>query len=147
MADFRGKSIVVFAASPWAPFIDLWLKSGGLTRETATIMFVDPAALFGTYTAGRADGLMSILGSALPVAQKARPIESADGQRRRDQPSQLWAGGDRYGAAIEARRPAAAWSKYSSAPGRGSATAIWTTGVAAMLKQRPDARLDPDHPA
>ena len=29
VGDFRGKSLVVFAASPWAPFVDLWLKAGG----------------------------------------------------------------------------------------------------------------------
>src|ERR1700750_1845166 len=33
VADLRGKTIVVFAASPWTPFIDTYLKSGGLTRE------------------------------------------------------------------------------------------------------------------
>lgn len=73
VADFRGKSIVVFAASPWAPFIDLWLRTGGLDRSSATIMIVDPAALWGTYSARRADAVMSTPASALPVIDKARP--------------------------------------------------------------------------
>jgi NitT/TauT family transport system substrate-binding protein len=141
--DFRGKSIVVFATSPWAPFIDLWLKSDGLTRETATIMFVDPAALFGTYTAGRADGLMSILGSALPVAQKARPsraLMASDGgihlpsyglvatdtvlQSKRDALRRM----------VQVQQRVWMWFRDGHLD----------DGIAAMLKQRPDARLDAD---
>lgn len=73
VADLKGKTVVVFAASPWAPFIDSYLKAGGLTRNDVKVDFVDPAALWGTYTAKRADGLMSTVGSALPVAEKPRP--------------------------------------------------------------------------
>ena len=76
VADFKGKSLVVFAASPWAPFIDYWLKQGGLDRTTVNVLFVDPAALWGTYTAKRADGLMSTEPSALPVAEAARPSKA-----------------------------------------------------------------------
>ena len=50
-----------------------YLKSGGLTRDDVKVDFVDPAALWGTYTAKRADGLMSTVGSALPVAEAPRP--------------------------------------------------------------------------
>jgi len=73
VADLRGKTVVVFAASPWAPFIDTYLKSGGLTREDLKVDVVDPAALWGTYIAKRADGLMSTVGSALPIAEEPRP--------------------------------------------------------------------------
>lgn len=76
VSDFKGKSLVVFAASPWAPFIDYWLKQGGLDRSTVNIMFVDPAALWGIYTAKRADGLMSTPPSAVPVAAATRPSKS-----------------------------------------------------------------------
>src|SRR3984957_14622774 len=73
VADLRGKTVVVFAASPWAPFIDVYLKSGGLTRDDLKVDVVDPAALWGTYIAKRADGLMSTTGSALPIAEQSRP--------------------------------------------------------------------------
>jgi len=76
VADFKGKSVVVFAASPWAPFIDYWLKQGGLDRTSVNVMFVDPAAVWGTYTAKRADGLMSTKPSALPVANASRPSKA-----------------------------------------------------------------------
>jgi NitT/TauT family transport system substrate-binding protein len=74
--DLRGKSLVVFAASPWAPFIDAFLAAGGLDRNDTEVLFVDPAALWGTYTSGRADGLMSTLTSAVPVAEKSRPSDT-----------------------------------------------------------------------
>src|SRR3954467_2730005 len=73
VADLRGKTVVVFAASPWAPFIDTYLKSGGLTQADLKVDVVDPAALWGTYIAKRADGLMSTVGSALPIAEQPRP--------------------------------------------------------------------------
>ena len=38
-ADLKDKTTVVFAASPWAPLIDPYLKAGGLNRETAKIDF------------------------------------------------------------------------------------------------------------
>jgi NitT/TauT family transport system substrate-binding protein len=75
-SDFAGKSIAVFAASPWAPYIDYWLKLGGLDRTKVNVMFVDAAALWGTYTAGRADGLMSTEPSAVPVAEASRPSKA-----------------------------------------------------------------------
>lgn len=73
VADLKGKSVVVFAASPWAPFIDAFLAGGGLTQSDVEMLFVDPSALWGTYTAKRADGLMSTVSSALPVAEANRP--------------------------------------------------------------------------
>ncbi|MGU3495056.1 ABC transporter substrate-binding protein [Xanthobacteraceae bacterium A53D] len=76
VADFKGKSLVVFAASPWAPFIDYWLKQGGLDRTTVNVMVVDPAAVWGTYSAKRADGLMSTVPSAIPVVEPNRPSKS-----------------------------------------------------------------------
>src|SRR5258706_3915125 len=72
-ADLRGKTVVVFAASPWTPFIDVYLKSGGLSPDDVKIDVVDAAALFGTYIAKRANGMMSTTGSALPVVETSRP--------------------------------------------------------------------------
>ncbi len=138
--DFRGKSMVVFAASPWAPFIDSFLRAGGLDRSSVNVMFVDPAALWGTYTAKRADGLMSTTPSAVPVAERPRPSRSILAEDAGISfPS--------YGliateATIAARGPALkrlvetqqrAWAHLKTNP---------DDGVEAMLRQRPDARLD-----
>jgi NitT/TauT family transport system substrate-binding protein len=141
--DVRGKSLTVFAASPWMPFLDLWLKAGGLTRENVTVMLVDPAALFGTYTSGRADVLLTPVGAGMPVAAKARPsraiLASEAGiyfpsyglvatdtvlQSKRDALNRL----------VQVQLRAWAWL------GDGHLD----DGVAAMQAQRPDARLDPD---
>ena len=91
-ADLRGKTVVVFAASPWAPFIDTYLKSGGLTRDDLKVEVVDPAALWGTYIAKRADGLMSTVGSALPLAEAAAPVEVPAGIGCRHHLPELWPG-------------------------------------------------------
>ena len=140
-ADLKGKTVVVFAASPWAPLIDPYLKAGDLNRETAKIDFVDPAALWGTYIAKRADGLMSTASSAVPVAEASRPSKC------------LWASDAglsfmSYGLVAKeetiAKRGAAlkkliqtqqrAWEQIRKNP---------DDGVKAMLGARPDARLDP----
>jgi NitT/TauT family transport system substrate-binding protein len=139
--DFKGKSIVVFAASPWAPFIDSWLKAGGLNRETVNVMFVDPAALWGTYTAKRADGLMSTVPSAIPVAEAPRPSKAVLA-------SDAGVAFPSYGLiatekTLAERKPALqrmvkiqarAWDYLRSGH--------IDEGVEAMLKQRPDAKLD-----
>jgi NitT/TauT family transport system substrate-binding protein len=142
-ADFRGKSLVVFAASPWMPFVDLWLKAGGLSRDAVNLMLVDPAALFGTYTSGRADALMTPVGAGLPVAQKARPsqaVMASDAginfpsyglvttdtvlQSKRDALRRL----------VQVQQRTWAWLRDGHID----------DGVAATQAQRPDARLDPD---
>ncbi|OZI31148.1 myristoyl transferase [Bordetella genomosp. 10] len=71
--DFENKTIAVFAASPWAPLIDYWLKQGNLDRTKVNVLFVDASALWGIYTSGRADGLMSTAPSVEPVAEAVRP--------------------------------------------------------------------------
>ncbi|MQX18053.1 ABC transporter substrate-binding protein [Sinorhizobium terangae] len=73
VADLKGKSIVCFAASPWAPFIDYWLAQGGLDRSTVELLLVDPAALWSTYTTRRADAILSTGPSIIPPAEAVRP--------------------------------------------------------------------------
>jgi NitT/TauT family transport system substrate-binding protein len=142
-ADFRGKTLVCFGASPWAPFIDLWLKSGGLSRDMVNVLMVDPAALFGTYSAGRADALLSIVASALPVVQKARPSRAImAGEAGIKFPSYgliatdtvLNSRHDALQRLVQVQQRAWAWMRDGHAE----------DGVAAIMKQRPDARLDPE---
>ncbi|CDX33787.1 NMT1/THI5 like domain protein [Mesorhizobium sp. SOD10] len=73
VADLKGKSIVCFAASPWAPYIDYWLAQGGLDRSTVELLLVDPAALWSTYTTKRADAILSTGPSIIPPAEAVRP--------------------------------------------------------------------------
>jgi len=138
--DFRGKSIVVFAASPWAPFIDAWLKAGGLDRNSVNVMFVDPAALWGTYTAKRADGLMSTTPSAIPVAEKPRPSRAIQA----DDAGVVFPS---YGliateATIRTRGPALKRLVETQQRAWAQLKANLDEGIEAMIKQRPDAKLD-----
>ena len=55
--------------------IDPYLKSGGLTRDDLKIDVVDPAALWGTYIAKRADGLMSTVELGVPDRRGAASVE------------------------------------------------------------------------
>lgn len=142
VADLKGKTVVVFAASPWAPFIDLYLKSGGMTRDTVKVDFVDPAALWGTYTAKRSDGLMSTVGSALPLAEGPRPSKcllASDAGiafpsyglvAREDTIANKGAALKRL---IQVQQKA--WTHLKSNP---------DDGIAAMIAERPDAKLNPD---
>jgi NitT/TauT family transport system substrate-binding protein len=140
VADLRGKTVVVFAASPWAPFVDEYLKSGGLTRSDLKVDVVDPAALWGTYIAKRADGLMSTVGSALPIADQSRPSKcllASDANiafpsyglvAREDT---IAAKGSVIRKLIQVEQRA--WQALRENP---------EEGVKAMIAERPDARLD-----
>jgi NitT/TauT family transport system substrate-binding protein len=141
IADLRGKKVVVFAASPWAPFIDTFLRAGGLGRDDLPVEVVDPAALWGTYIAKRADGLMSTVGSALPIAEGPRPsrcILASEGGITF--PSYGLVARD---DTIANRGPALrrliqvqqrAWEHLRTNP---------DDGAKAIIAERPDARLDP----
>jgi len=143
VADVRGKTLVCFAASPWMPFLDLWLKAGGMTRDDVTVMLVDPSALFGTYVAGRADVLLTPEGAGLPFTMKGRPsraIMASDagiffpsyGLVATD--TVLTTKKDAFARLVKVQQRA--WAYL--------ADGHLDDGVAAMQAQRPDARLDPD---
>jgi NitT/TauT family transport system substrate-binding protein len=141
VADFRGKSVVCFAASPWAPFIDAWLKTAGLDRDSVNVMMVDPAALWGTYTQHRADALLSTLPSALPFANTQRASRGVLAEA-------AGIGFPSYGLIATD----ATLANRADPLKRLVATQqrAWAhlrdhiqDGVDAMLRQRPDARLDP----
>ena len=142
IADLEGKTLVVFAASPWAAYINDFLAAGGLAEGDAEVLFVDPAALWGTYTAGRADGLMSTIGSAIPVAEASRPskclmLDLADlyfpsyGLIATEETIATRADALKTLVEVEQR----AWAEIRENP---------QTGVEAVMNQRPDAKLDPD---
>ncbi len=142
ISELDGKSITVFAASPWAPYIDAFLEGGGLNRDKVEIMFVDPAALWGTYTAKRADGLMSTVSSALPVAEANRPSKCltsdlADlyfpsyGLIATDETIEQK--GEALAKLVEVQQRA--WKAIEEDP---------EAGVDAMIAQRPDANLNRD---
>lgn len=140
VADFKGKSIVCFAASPWAPFIDYWLAQGGLDRSSVELLLVDPAALWSTYTTRRADAILSTGPSIIPPAEAVRPsraILASDAGV--NFPSYgLIASDDaiaKRGAALTAlvKTQQKAWAYLRDGNEE--------EGAAAMIQQRPNAKL------
>lgn len=78
--QLAGKKIVCFAGSPWAPFIDQYVKNIGLTKGTGpdqvNIVMVSPAAMVSTYASGDADGFMSLQEFGEPYLIGVRPVRS-----------------------------------------------------------------------
>lgn len=142
IADLEGTTLVVFAASPWAAYINNYLAAGGLDDTKVEVLFVDPAALWGTYTAGRADGLMSTIGSAIPVAEASRPSKCMMlDEAGLTFPSYgliateetIAERGEDLAKLVEVQQRA--WAAIRE---------DLDLGVEAIIAQRPDANLDPD---
>lgn len=78
--ELAGKKIVCFANSPWAPFVDVYLKRIGLERgegpDKVNVVMVSPAAMVPTYASGGADGFMSLKEFGEPYVAQARPARS-----------------------------------------------------------------------
>lgn len=70
--DLIGKKIVCFTTSPWAPFIDPYLKANGIKKGEVEVVMVAPSAMVSTYASGNADGFMSQAPFGQPMVKKAR---------------------------------------------------------------------------
>lgn len=76
LADLKGKKILCFNASPWAPFIDSFLAKGGLDRKSVNITMVAPSAMASLYSSKEADGFMSVAPHQVPLLEKTRPAKT-----------------------------------------------------------------------
>src|SRR6476661_7215473 len=74
--DLKGKKLLCFTASPWAPFIDNFLAKGGLDRSSVEIAMVPPATMAAVYMSNGADGIMTVEPFGLPIVEKTRPSMS-----------------------------------------------------------------------
>lgn len=74
--DLKGKKLLCFSASPWAPFIDNFLAKGGLDRSTVEISMVPPATMAAVYMSKGADGILTVEPFGLPIVEKTRPSTS-----------------------------------------------------------------------
>src|SRR5688572_15833087 len=50
LADLKGKKLLCFTASPWAPFIDSFLSKAGLDRTSVNVTMVAPPAMANLYS-------------------------------------------------------------------------------------------------
>ncbi len=141
--DLEGKTIIYSTNSVETPFIDIYLKRAGVDRSKVNMMNVDLSAKISTYMAGKGDGMLSpvplyTLKGITPRASKGILFSESGIQV----PSfGLVASEDAI-----AKRPkeiAAFVSAFQRAW-----IAIYTggmidEGVAALIKNRPNAKLDP----
>lgn len=78
--ELAGKKLACFAASMWAPYIDVYFKRIGLARgegaDKVNVVMMSPAAMVPTYAAGGADGFMSLKEFGEPYVDEARPAHS-----------------------------------------------------------------------
>jgi len=74
--DLKGKKLVCFNASPWAPFIDNFLAKGKLDRSSVDIAMVSPGAMATIYSSGGADGILTVEWAFVPLLEKTRPAKS-----------------------------------------------------------------------
>ena len=74
--DLAGKKIVFTAGSLEAPFLDTFLAAGKLKREQVELLNVEAAAKVSTYVAGRADGVFSTVPFVLPLVEATRPANA-----------------------------------------------------------------------
>lgn len=140
--DLAGKKLVVFPQSPWIPIIDTFLKNAGLTRSQVTILTVDANAMYPVYSSGQADAVLSLGPFALPVLEKTKPsrvIDAAD-----------------YGIVLPALGLVTREDVIASRPETVRKVVATTVrawkhirdgnadeAVQAIIKNRPDAQLDP----
>lgn len=76
LEDLKGKKLLCFTASPWAPFIDSFLAKGGLDRQSVQVTMVAPSAMASLYSSGEADGFMSVAPHQVPLLEKTRPAKT-----------------------------------------------------------------------
>jgi NitT/TauT family transport system substrate-binding protein len=73
VADLRGKRLAHTASSLETPFIDSFLRSGGLTRDDVTLINMDGAAKLATYLSGQVDCAFSSIPFFVPAVKQQRP--------------------------------------------------------------------------
>ena len=141
--DLAGKKIVCFTTSPWAPFIEPFLKANGMSKSQVELVMVAPSAMISTYVSGNSDGFMSQAPFGQPMVLKTRQASAlllADSGI--SFPS--------YGLAatpktIDAKKDALArLARVQVRAWQYIYDGHIDEAVAATVQQRPNAKLDPD---
>jgi NitT/TauT family transport system substrate-binding protein len=75
LKDLKGKRILVASGSGTAPYLDSFLKAGGVSRSDFTIINVDITAQVPTFISGGGDGVLQLAFYFLPLVNKERPAK------------------------------------------------------------------------
>lgn len=73
VADLKGRRLAHTASSLETPFLDFFLKSGGLVRGDVTLVNLDGAAKLGAYLTGKVDCAFSSIPFFVPAVKAERP--------------------------------------------------------------------------
>ena len=73
LKDLAGKKVIYSAASLEAPFLDLFFRNGGITRDQMELINIDGMAKVSAYIAGRADALITVVPAIQVAVAKDRP--------------------------------------------------------------------------
>ena len=75
LQDLKGKRILVASGSGTAPYLDSFLKAGGVSRSDFTVINVDITAQAPTFIGGGGDGVLQLAFYFLPLVAKERPAK------------------------------------------------------------------------
>ncbi|SOE92663.1 NitT/TauT family transport system substrate-binding protein [Burkholderia sp. D7] len=141
VSDLRGKTVAYTAGAMEAPFVDTFLKAGGLTRADVTLVSVDAASKLNMYAFARADAAFASVPALMPlVANKraSRPLLFSDNGL--PMPSFCVFGSE---DAMDKKRDAIAqFVSITSGAWNYIARGHAAEAADAMIAQRPQARLD-----
>jgi len=140
--DLKGKKISVVTGGPWTPYIPAYLKSGGLDPSQVDIVSVAPPAMIPTYAVKNMDGFMAPAPWGIPLVQGTRPARAlllADANIVFPSYGLITTDATLANKRDALRRLAAVFVKAWSYTYDGHVA----EAVQAIIKQRPNAKLDP----
>jgi NitT/TauT family transport system substrate-binding protein len=73
IAGLKGKKIGYTASSLETPFLDSFLKAGGLTKADVELINMEGAAKLGAYISGKTDAAFSAIPFLVPAVNEGRP--------------------------------------------------------------------------
>lgn len=140
--DLAGKTIAYASSSFEAPFMDVFLATGGQTRDTVKLQNMDAGSKTATVIAGTVDGVMGSDVNQLPLINAKRPARALTF-------SEIGLNLPGYGLVVSPdtlKKKGDVIKKFASV-----LSGAWTYALAgheqeavdAIIKQRPEARLDP----
>lgn len=140
--DLSGKRVAITPGGSGAPFFDKFFENGGVAASQVTRINVDSAAQTAIYIAGRVDGTVSSIPFFLPIVAAQRPSSAI---RFADFGLPLPSFGlFTTEKALAAKRDALGrFASVMAGAWQYIEQGHQDEAVAAMLKQRPDVKLDP----
>jgi NitT/TauT family transport system substrate-binding protein len=140
--SLEGQKIAYSAVTGAGPYLDLFLKAGGSSKDKFQILNVDPPAQGSTFTSGASEAVFSGIAYIMPIVSEVRPADpilmsdvgiTVPGYGLVTTPKVI----ERNAEGLRRFVPVVvrAWEYIYDGH--------VDEGVAAIMKERPDAKLDP----